>query len=264
MNSSDSATKPTPELYCNSCKIGFTAVSLYAIYMCKLHGIQTSDTFVKREKDLIPDATKPSNYCRSCKCAYKTFILYKEHLLNTHRMLLSPHTALSKKIPGVVYQVTDDGAKHFCYLCQKTYLQKGYKTHLRFGHKIYFEDKVIKNGIHFRVLPDPTEPDHYCRACQENYKGINDYRQHLQEYHKLILPPLIKKESLVTPEVVNINKAKINYCYECQRSHRLRLECKKHLTSVHKIGVPSSARRYVDKTIKPDPMIPTFTVSLAK
>lgn len=105
----------------------------------------------------------------------------------------------------------------------------------------------------------------YRRACQENYNGINDYRQHLQEDHKLILPPLIKKEeSLVTPEVVNINKAKINYCYECQRSHRSRLEYKKHLTSVNKIGVPSNARRHLDKTIKPDPNDPEFYCKYCK
>lgn len=83
------------------------------------------------------------------------------------------------------------------------------------------------------ILPDPLDPNLYCRVCKKISKLLGVYRAHCRDVQHMTLGPI----SLRFPfpdSIVDLNNSDF-YCAKCDKNLTKKESLKRHLVKVHRI-----------------------------
>ncbi|CAO3641813.1 unnamed protein product [Mucor hiemalis] len=131
--------------------------------------------------------------------------------------------------------------------------------HLSRKHKAKQFGTALENRINrLKPIPDPTDPNYYCRACKESYSANDDYQRHLREVHDFkfqVQSTVIKANQIIRSSIAS--KDELNFCYECQKKHLNRTDYRRHMISKHGVSIPT-IQKFKNPTIIPDPNDPNF------
>ncbi|KAG2190038.1 hypothetical protein INT46_007403 [Mucor plumbeus] len=176
-----------------------------------------------------PDANDPNYYCRACDKKLSTKDSFSRHIMTVH----SVH--FPDKVP-VISQ---------CKPCSLTFPSKGrYRDHLLTEHKVALN---LEKGDHDpNFLPDPDDPNFFCRTCGKTKKTRAKYRIHCRNIHhmKLDKPVALKKPVVEKPPT--IEKPEL-YCIPCKRGFKTERKLLYHSRTVHKF------KRTIDDQRLPNP-----------
>lgn len=93
------------------------------------------------------------------------------------------------------------------------------------------------------LLPNPEDPNFYCRACDRTHSTKGTFRAHCINYHKMYLPPTPKalQLSLIAkfPDIMPDPEDPDFNCCVCQRNYSDKYNFRRHLRTYHKMEVKS-------------------------
>lgn len=98
-------------------------------------------------------------------------------------------------------------------------------------------------------LPDPEDPNFYCRVCDKQHTVKRTFREHCIRYHKMNLPPnpkvlqlsLLAKFSDILPDP---DDPDYNCCV-CQKNYSDKYNYRRHLRTCHKMDLKPLGPCYV-------------------
>lgn len=144
---------------------------------------------------------------------------------------------------------------NYCRVCDKTYSNKyGYRVHMEHLHNMTLPQLVstsVKN-MPSPVLPDPHDPDYYCRVCQITNYNLTAHRHHCRIVHEMVFERKFKN-----PDAVIDIDCPDFYCPKCEKHFEGKYYYRSHLKSVHEI-VYKQAKMIVNKEVEIDIDSPDF------
>ncbi|CEP12479.1 hypothetical protein [Parasitella parasitica] len=144
-----------------------------------------------------------------------------------------PSVYRAKDEPDLELEPDLNDPNRYCKVCETTYpTALLFKKHLR---TIYFI--VVKMArtytttpIHSiirerpEVLPDPQDPNNFCRVCHETYLVKQRYFRHLLKYHGMKASARIRRFDIL-PDLFDVDY----YCRACE--HKLASKCNRSYAS---------------------------------
>lgn len=148
-----------------------------------------------------------------------------------------------------------DDPNFFCRVCKKTYSNKyGYRVHLEHIHFIKPPGHVNTGAVNelIHLLPDPHDPDFYCRVCKSTKFNLAQHRQHCRSVHHMVFDREFKNpDAPIDIDCPNF------YCPRCEKQFKGKYYYRSHLKSVHEI-VYKQAKRKANNDVEIDIDSPDF------
>ncbi|KAL9552114.1 hypothetical protein MBANPS3_003954 [Mucor bainieri] len=144
---------------------------------------------------------------------------------------------------------------NYCRVCDKTYSNKyGYRVHMEHLHNMKLPQLVTNSfkNMPSPVLPDPHDPDYYCRVCQIINYNLTAHRHHCRIVHQMVFERKYKNPDAV----IDIDCPEF-YCPKCEKHFEGKYYYRSHLKSVHEI-VYKQAKMLVNKEVEIDIDSPDF------
>ncbi|KAF1805870.1 hypothetical protein FB192DRAFT_1364930 [Mucor lusitanicus] len=225
-----------PNHHCSPCNKTYLHASSFRKHLITTHKIAHLSTRSQRNK--VPDVDDPNGYCCVCEKTYSTVHYYKVHVATFHATPIDPQNTQQQQQQQQQQQVlpdVDDPNFH-CRSCQKTFLdQNRYRSHLRGAHKM----KLIsmRSSSHDDgdpdLLPDPLDPNLYCRVCKATSKTLKLFRRHCRHLHHMTLDPI----PLPNPDAeIDVDSPEC-YCVKCDIYIKRTSTFTRHLRVKHQLKV---------------------------
>ncbi|KAL9537041.1 hypothetical protein MBANPS3_012136 [Mucor bainieri] len=220
---------------CRACGAGFSNKSYYVYHTNFVHGISRKAK-VDGNMVLVP-SYEESFQCRACSNTFDSKQLYLEHLHMTHSMNITEDS----ETPDI------NDPNYYCRVCDSTSpSHDSFQTHLLAVHNI---GASSSSSLSIKVedddtIPDPNDPNFYCRSCHQNFFFKDNYKKHLVLVHQHGLIP--DSPSLPDPNDPNL------YCSVCQKSWKTMQQYRLHCKTTHKMGLSTQRRSITHAPIDPN------------
>ncbi|KAI7907835.1 uncharacterized protein BX663DRAFT_492149 [Cokeromyces recurvatus] len=270
-----------PDFYCRSCDHSYSSAYSFRTHLRRFHDIiienpsppQNSNRPI-RYPDIKPDPNDPNFYCRSCDHVYSSFRSFKHHLAKFHNIIVEPppsRLSMQSINCPIRYPELEPDPKDpnfYCRSCDHTYSSfRSFRTHLAQFHKnIIVEppstNEKLKRPIRYSNLqPDPKDPNLYCRSCDHTYSSNRSFRDHLKNFHNIIIelppPPQNMNNPIRYPDLKPNPKDPNFYCCSCDHTYSSSYSFKKHLAKFHNIELEDQAKSSaLNSDTEPDPKGP--------
>ncbi|KAG2193987.1 hypothetical protein INT47_000775 [Mucor saturninus] len=190
-----------PNTYCAFCEIDTFKADRFRQHLIGLHDL---DIEVEEEYDSLidstirPDPHDPDYYCLICKTASADKTDYCNHLKEEHGMKFKTgkipflHNSKSKDYNEDI-PITDS-KENTCSDCNRAYhAYTAYQRHLREVHhmdELLVSTRKSQRFLKDRIencdfLPNPNDPNFYCRVCEMKYPKASSLITHIQRCHDL-------------------------------------------------------------------------------
>ncbi|KAI8642923.1 hypothetical protein BD408DRAFT_415852 [Parasitella parasitica] len=184
--------------------------------------------------------------CKKCNVEETTYLSYLEHRKTAHSI---SHKERERKIKHHGLEPSVNDPNFYCRSCEESHEnRRKYRQHLRAIHHMVLKPLIekTKKQINTEEVPDPEDPNHYCRVCRITSATIQDYRAHLKDVHHIITTPFKRKILDVTPDVDDPNFR----CCACNISYKTKTRYHSHLRIRHEPYVVGPAANHA---LKPNP-----------
>ncbi|KAK4516135.1 multiprotein-bridging factor 1 [Mucor velutinosus] len=275
-----------PEFYCRACQKKYVNKKKYRKHLYSIHNIrgvknklkkatitaEDSETMQTQRRGIGLDSMDES---RPKTRAALRAVLRAKPASDAPRLILKPKELdakekeaadLEKEVNSFVVgkrkkPASDDflpdinDPNNYCRVCDKTYSNKyGYRVHMEHLHNMKLPQLVNPNGKNMPspILPDPHDPDYYCRVCQITNYNITAHRRHCRIVHQMVFERRYKNPDAV----IDIDSPDF-YCPKCEKHFEGKYYYRSHLKSVHEI-VYKQAKLSVNKEVEIDIDSPDF------
>lgn len=126
---------------------------------------------------------------------------------------------------------------NYCRTCDRTYnAEYIYRSHLIKVHGIGDKLQAVKAALTIKkakFLPDPMDPNFYCRVCNTKKTSLNMHRRHCRSAHDMVFPAL--RDFTPFPDAEKDMFSPEHYCAKCDKRIGAQGSFRKHLRRKHNI-----------------------------
>lgn len=171
--------------YCRSCDIYFKRIIDYRSHLRQFHKMMDLPSVKSYPPDRLPDPQDPNGYCRICKKKSKGIKEYKTHMRKWHYLNIIDER-MPQADPNMVIDENDPKNTSCRYCMTKFSDGDHFRRHMK-KHHSNGRTKAVRGVMRAdpTIKPDPFDPNHYCKSCDQKWNARDKYKHHLIMMHDI-------------------------------------------------------------------------------